>query len=182
MERNDYQLRETAIHESGHAVAHSRLGIYQICISLKSVDIYDEQGNLAAIQFGSSMADGVELVCDAEKARDQVLAFYAGYAALVAAGYSEEESARGADNDFAEAQYLLDLWQLGTASEWKEKSLVWMREERNVAAVLRVADELIMERQLVMDQINALIEVADGELPEAEYQRCKRAFWRRSET
>ena len=179
MEASFDKDKRTAIHEAGHAVAHSRLGILQDHVSIDPENIYDDEGNLLGATLGSAIAEGAEHVNSKEEAGDQVIACYAGYAALGAAGYSEEDAACGADDDFCIASYLLESWQIGEESDWKGKALAMMREQKNIAAVTRVAEELLQERRLVMDQINTLIEVADDEIPEEEYQRCKQAFWKR---
>ena len=173
--------RQTAIHEAGHAVAHCRLDIQQAFISIDPENIYDDEGNLLGTTLGKAIAEGVEHVYDQVQAGDQTLAYYAGYAALLAAGYSEEDASRGADDDFALAGYLIDLWQIGEETEWKHKAKILMLDDANIVAVARVAEELLLERRLVMGQIGALIEVADGDMPEQEYQRCKQSFWKRVE-
>lgn len=169
--------RHIAIHEAGHAVAHCRLNIQQAYVSIDPEEIYDDEGNLLGVTRGRAIAEGVEHVCDQVQAGDQVLAYYAGYAALVAVGYSEEDASLGADDDFALADYLIDSWEIGKDSEWKHKAVLLMRDEANIAAVARVSEELLRERRLVMDQVETLIDVADGGIPEEEYQRVKRAFW-----
>lgn len=177
MSEQSIRDRHTAIHEAGHAVAHCRLNIQQAYVSIDSEEFYDDDGILLGVTRGMAMAEGVEHVYDQVQAGDQVLAYYAGYAALLAVGFSEEEASLGADDDFALAEYLIDFWQIGNHSEWKQKAALLMRDEANIAAVARVSEELLLERRLVMDQVEALIDVADGGIPEAEYQRCKRAFW-----
>ena len=179
MERLHEHDDPTAIHEAGHAVAHCRLNIQQAYVSIDPEESYDDEGNLLAATPGRVIAEGVEHVYDQVQAGDQVLAYYAGYAALSAAGYSEEEALLGADDDFALAEYLIDLWQIGKDSEWKHKAEGLMRDEANVAAVARVYEELLLERRLTMDQVEVLIEVADGETLEEEYRRVKQAFWSR---
>ena len=85
------------------------------------------------------------------------------------AGCSDAVSSSGADDDFGYARYLLEYWEIGTETEWKEKSVALMREPRNIAAVARVAEELELERRLVMDLVETLIAIADGEASEADY-------------
>lgn len=98
-----------------------------------------------------------------------MLAYYAGHAALLAVGYSEADASLGADDDFALANYLIDSWQIGKDSEWKQKAIILMRDNANIAAVDRVSEELLRERRLVMDQVETLIDVADGGIPEEKY-------------
>ena len=162
-------------------MAHCRLNIQQAYVSIDPEDIYDDEGNLIGTTHGKAIAEGVEHVYDQVQAGDQTLAYYAGYAALLAAGYSEEDASLGADDDFALAGYLIDFWQIGDETEWKQKAKILMLDEANIVAVARVAEELLFERRLVMDQIGALIDVADGDIPEQEYQRCKQAYWKRVE-
>jgi hypothetical protein len=179
VEKSKKQDKHTAIHEAGHAVAHCRLNIQQAYVSIDREEIYDEEGNLLAVKRGRAIAEGIEHVCDQVQAGDQVLAYYAGFAALLAGGYSEKEAVLGADDDFALADYLIDFWQIGKDYEWKQKAVLLMQDESNVAAVARVSEELLRERRLVMDQVETLIDVADGGIPEREYQRVKKAFWSR---
>jgi hypothetical protein len=171
--------QQTAIHEAGHAVAHCRLNIRQAYVSIESEVIVDDEGNLLGVTHGRAIAEGVEHVYNQVQAGDQVLAYYAGYAALLAAGYREKDASLGAEDDFALAGYLVDYWQIGEESEWKKKAKLLMRNEANVAAVSRVSEELLLERRLVMNQVHALIDVADGRIAEDEYQGIKQALWKR---
>lgn len=178
MEQIRIDDKQTTIHEAGHAVAHCRLEIFQAYVSFDSEKIYDEDGNLKSSTLGRAVGEGWEHVCDQVQAGDQVLAYYAGYAALLAVGYGAEQASVGAEDDFFLASHLLEAWEIGEEDEWKQKAELLMRDKANVAAVARVAEELLWERHLVMDQVKMLIDVADGEMSEEEYQRMKQAFWK----
>jgi len=101
--------RAHAIHEAGHAVAHLRFGIEQDRVTIEPKD-----GNL-----GSSHAAGSESVWTKKAAPDMVLAYCAGYAAMVSAGYSDDdarEGCAGSDTaDFDEADELISKWGLSGA-------------------------------------------------------------------
>ena len=73
----------TAIHEAGHAVAHIRLGIEYGHAHI----VPDGKGLL-----GAACGAGVQNVWNKGEAENMVLAFCAGYAALVAAGYPGDEA------------------------------------------------------------------------------------------
>ena len=168
--------RHTAIHEAGHAVAHHRLNIMQAYVSIESENIYDDEGNLMGQNLGRVTAEGAKHVYSKAEAEDQALAFCSGYAALLAAGYSEAEALRGADDDFEWTRYLIDRWQLADESEWRRKALSTMCEAVNIAAVARISEELLEERRLEMHLIELLVDVADGQITEEKYQLIKRAF------
>jgi ATP-dependent Zn protease len=82
------ELKATAIHEAGHAVAHCRLEILQGLVSIEP--------NAETQTLGRSTAEGAEHVWSREEAESQVLALYAGYGALLAAGYPHEIAEHGA--------------------------------------------------------------------------------------
>ena len=84
------ELLLTAIHEAGHAVAHARLE----CSALVTIKPHNGM-------FGRcKLPEGKDHVSNAEDARVQVLCYCAGYAALIAAGYSDKSARLGADDDF----------------------------------------------------------------------------------
>ncbi len=163
-----------ALHEAGHAVVHYRLSIHQAWVSIGPAGARTGDGSLTA---GHTVGEGAEHVTDPVRAGDQVLAYYGGYAALVAAGYDETRASMGAADDFAMAAYLIDAWRIGEESEWKLKALELMRHADNVSAVARVANELQVERQLFADQVAMLVELADGRWTEEQYQQVKRLRW-----
>jgi ATP-dependent Zn protease len=151
----------TALHESGHAVAHVRLGIIQ-----SSVTIVERGGAL-----GCATAEGVEHVRDAAAAVKQVIAYGSGYAALMAAGHDEESAKEGADRDFAKAEGLIARFLSGDLTEWMARAVAMMREPRNVNAVTVVSDWLLREKTLDGDVIDLLVDLADGEISQVEFDR-----------
>ncbi len=155
----------TAIHEAGHAVAHYRLDIEQ---SMLTIEPNPEKGTA-----GSSSAEGPQHVWSREDAEPMVLAFYAGYGALLAAGYPHEVAEDGAWSDFEQAEQLIEFWGLdGTPDEWRAKSAELMAQPENVAAVRRLADQLLQDRTIDGQLLPIYIEVADGEATEQELERA----------
>jgi hypothetical protein len=89
----------------------------------------------------------------------------AGYAAVIAAGFSEAEAAAGCDEtdecDFRKVQ--------GDLETAKAKAVDLMRELENMKAVKRIADELLLRRRLHGDHVGLLIDLEFGEISEQEY-------------
>ncbi len=160
-------------------MAHCRLGIEQGSVSIGAEEIYDDKGDLAARNLGRSVSAGIGHVWDEEGARDQVLAYYSGYAALLAAGYSREVALFGAEDDFEWASQLIDTWQIGSEPQLKEMAEAMMLQPENIAAVARIAEELMLERRLEYDHIEVLVDVADGQTTEEQYQFFKQQFAQR---
>ena len=155
---------ETALHEAGHAVAHVRLDIQQTGVSIKPVP---EQGRLGAVN-----AEGIENVWDSEGAQAQVLAYCAGYAALIAVGLEEARAVEGADDDFDSAVELIESWGLdGTIEIWKQRAVSMMQEPRNLLAVRTVAERLERDGSLDDQWIDMLVDLADGEISSKEFER-----------
>lgn len=155
-------LKLTALHEAGHAVAHVRLEIQQG----RATIVPDDQN------AGAVSAEGVEHVYSAEAATPMVEAYCAGYAALVAAGYSEELAAAGAGNDFANAELLIEQWNLGgDLQHWKLRAVELMGTPANRRAVELVAEHLVAHRTLDGDYLDLLVDLADGSCTEQEFAR-----------
>jgi hypothetical protein len=156
----DLTVLHTAIHEAGHAVAHVRLGIMQ-----QELSIFPKEGTL-----GHATAEGAQHVWSAKEAEPMVLAYLAGYAALIAAGHGEGVARAGADSDFAEAEELIKFWGLaGSLDDWRARAVELMAEQRNVRAVALIAEELT--RTLPAECAEALVDVADGGTTQEEYLR-----------
>lgn len=51
-----------------------------------------------------------------------------------------------------------------------------MQQPENVKAVKRIAEELMLRRQLHPDHVMRLLELSDGELTESEYQQLVSLF------
>ena len=127
----DEACKAVAIHEAGHAVAHVRLGLDHDGANI----IPDEDG-----QLGGAAGEGQEHVEGERGAKHVVLAFCAGYAALVAAGHAEDTARVGADDDFEQAREVIDSWGLpGGFESWQAQAVELMSRPENVAAVALVA-------------------------------------------
>lgn len=155
---------KTAIHEAGHAVAHIRYGIDHNGATIVS----DPDRGL----LGAAAALGADSVWDKAAAESQVIAFCAGYAALVAAGCPPDAAVEGADDDFAQATELLEFWGLeGALQDWQARTVEVMQRPENVAAVSLLARHLLERKTLDGDHCEVLVEVADGVSTEADLAR-----------
>ncbi len=158
----DDEERKTAIHEAGHAVASVRLFPDRLVLEV-SIEPEPDKGLL-----GKHAADELTVLCstpdEQAAASFEAEAIYscAGYAAVLAAGYPEAEAIAGCESDFAEAGDLLDIG--------KSKAVELMQRPENQQAVKHVADELSRHRCLDGDHVAVLINVADGDMTEKEYQ------------
>lgn len=167
MKMNDQQY--IAIHEAGHAVAHHRFNIQQGVVT-----IVPANGNL-----GTASGEGIDHVRSADEAEPMVLAYCAGYAALVAAGYDDDLARNGADDDFDNAQAIIEQWELeGDLSTWQAKSVEIMSTDENRKAVDRVAKELIEREMIDADDVSLCVCITDGEMSEDEYAQIKHSFSR----
>jgi hypothetical protein len=147
----------TAIHEAGHAVAWARLFPTRYVMGVSIVPDY-EDGSAGSFEGEHLSGDeGDEHLAH----RDAWLC--AGYAAVLTAGYSEDEAAAGCDSDFDDVHD-----DLATA---KSKALELMNQTENVAAVKCIAEELMQRRALHPDHVTLLLDLSDGEVTESEYQQ-----------
>ena len=161
------EQNKTAIHEAGHAVA---------CYRLFGDDRYG--GRLTIVPRGDLLGshraeelvfDGTEEVTAEERQAFENEAIYscAGYAAMLAVGYAEEEALAGCEADFEKAERVCNV-RLYVS---KEKAIALMMQPQNIAAVARVAGELLSRSTLEWEEVEILIDVADGEATEQDYQR-----------
>ena len=102
-------IKHTAIYEAGHAVANVRIDVLK-----DQITIDPGEGLL-----GGSIAEGKNHVWNAKDAAKQVYSYCAGYAALMALGYSAEVPCLGAGDDYVE---MLVEWADGnmTDEEWRQ--------------------------------------------------------------
>jgi hypothetical protein len=147
----------TAIHEAGHAVAHFRLRIDQLGASIAS------DGNLAGYSHASSS------VFNGRDAEDQVIAYCSGYAACLAANLPDADA--GCGDDLEKAQELIESWQLGSLTEWQAKAVELLSRPENISAVALIAKHLLRWQTLDVDYMGMLLEVADGNMTTAEFDR-----------
>ena len=95
-------LRRTAIHEAGHAVAFIR-----ICNSHHGPVTLKPEGE--APSLGRSVGFGLEHIKSPKDAENQVFIHLAGYAALIAAGEAHDDAATGAEQDLQEARKAIEV-------------------------------------------------------------------------
>ena len=160
--------KETAIHEAGHAVAFYRLfGDAARYGHTLTIEPHEDL-------LGSHRAEELVFHGVGELTAEQRLAFEneaiyscAGYAAVLAAGYSDEAALAGCGSDFDKAERACDI----PLNVSKEKAVELMTLPENTAAVARVAGELLSQSTLESDEVEILIAVADGKATEQDYQR-----------
>ena len=155
-------IKHTAIYEAGHAVANVRID------DLKDQITIDPGEGL----LGGLIAEGKNHVRNAKDAAKQVYSYCAGYAALMALGYSAEVPCLGAGDDFENASDLLEMWDLpGTLDEWLNRSAEFMSEPKNIRAVEFVANALMEYKTLDGDYVEMLVEWADGNMTDEEWRQ-----------
>lgn len=157
----DEYNRTTAIHEAGHAVAFARLfpGMYADCVSM----LQDE--NSKGHHSAPEMLISHETTDIEAEAHFSTMAKYncSGWAAVMLAGYSNEIAELGCEDDFEKAGHRI--------GDSKEKALKILGGGTNMAAVMRIASELLERGTLSGEQVAILISVADGETSENEYSQ-----------
>jgi hypothetical protein len=152
-----------AIHEAGHAVAHRRLlpeTWFSRGMGIVPEEEHEEEGAAAWSANEHSVCEDDLPAGDLDACR------CAGYAAVIAAGHSEDDAAAGCDEDADECDFKRVR---GDLAEAKSRAVALMRRQENVQAVKRLADELLLRRQLHGDHVALLIDLADGEISEKEY-------------
>ncbi len=155
---HDLQNRHhTAIHETGHAVAHFRLNIEQLSASITP------EGQ----QLGRVLADSS--VWNKQDAEDQVIAYCSGYAACTAADLAAADE--GCEDDFEKAQEIIDSWLLGRLADWKTNAVQLMSRHENIRAVALIAKKLERWETLDADYMDVLLGQADGKMTEAEVEK-----------
>jgi len=158
----------TAYHEAGHAVACYRL--FKDDRRYGGRLTIEPRGDLLGGHFAEELVFyGTEEVTAEERQAFENEAIYAcaGYAAMLAAGYAEEEALAGCEADFEKAERVCNV-RLYVS---KEQAMALMMQPQNIAAVARVAGELLSRSTLEWDEVEILIDVADGEATEQDYQR-----------
>jgi ATP-dependent Zn protease len=167
-------LQATATHEAGHAVAAVRL---EIEYGTATIVPDEKTGTLGAVScddryYTHQEEDGLLIgTVSQELVEKQFILCFAGYAALIAAGHSEEEALSGTGQDISDAEQLLELVPSAPLEHWKEEAVALMKRPENINAVRRVANQLIKDCRLLADMIDVLVEVADGNCTEADYER-----------
>ncbi len=161
-------LKQTAIHEAGHAIAFYRL-FGDAAQYGHTLTIEPHEDLLGSHQAEEMVFHGVgELTAEQRLAfENEAIYSCAGYAAVLAAGYSDEAALAGCESDFDKAERACDV-RLDVS---KEKAVELMTLPENASAVARVAGELLSQSTLEWDEVEILINIADGEATEQDYQR-----------
>lgn len=86
-----------------------------------------------------------------------------GYAACVAAGFSNEDAVYGCGPDFEKAGHRLEAA--------KAKAIDLMTQQKNINAVRILADKLLEFGFVDYDHADVLMDLADGKTNESEYEQ-----------
>jgi hypothetical protein len=152
----DSRRRQTAIHEAGHAVAFYRL-FENFRMSWYVTIVPDpDDDTLGHHAFEGDFSNP-------DRDSDHETCSCAGYGAVRASGQEESEATWGCGFDFENVRSDLEAA--------KARALDLMTRPENVRAVQRLADELLSRETIPGDEIEVLIDVADGELSEEDFQR-----------
>lgn len=153
------EKKHTAIHEAGHAVASVRLEID--CGVTSIIPEEDILGHHQTREFDGFLHDP----------QDEVICLCAGYAALIAAGYDKEEASLGCGADFGNAKAISENYGLGPFEQQLMQATELMGTPENRKAVKVVADALMERSNIDFDLCSVLVDLSDGEITEAEYER-----------
>ena len=155
-------LRWVAIHEAGHGVSRLRLFPDQYFEDISIAQEEDSLGRLT-LSFDTTVVPRFSSDEEGEDVflRDAICAC-AGYAACVAAGYSQEQALSGCESDFERAGHRKE--------RACELALELMASGANVLAVRLLADKLLELTTVDHDHILILMQLTDGECSEAEYR------------
>jgi hypothetical protein len=159
--REENKLRHTAIHEAGHALAHIRLRILQT-----TATIVRDKDRLGAVHAEDS-------VWNAQEAAEQVLSLCSGYGALRACGYDDRDARLGADEDFEEAERLIEFWALESLEDWLKKAVEFHSTPKNRKAIGLLADGLLKYKTLSASFMDCLVDYSDGEMSESEWKQYR---------
>ncbi len=162
---HDTPLRIAAFREAGHAVAHSRLRGPRRHPGVVSIISY--------ANGAGPMTREEEWSTDAEYMQDKVVILCAGYAACIAAEIEDAVAKQSCHADFVKAEEIIAGWHLAPLGEHLEEAVDLMWEPENRRAVARLADELSRHLLLLPQEIDVLIEVANGGISEAELARLR---------
>lgn len=163
----DIEQKKTAIHEAGHAVARER---YMIGQSGTSIIPNHEEGHLG-FSSGNHLTPHEEDI-----GKENLTVYLAGYAAMVVAGYSEEDACSGAGSDFEKAIDEIRFISGGNLDYWKKQTVSFMSEPANAHAVTALAEVLIDNLTLNGDEVSIVIEAADeGDNPKQVLDTVRKA-------
>lgn len=164
---NDRINQTTALHEAGHALVFVRLFPEQhgFEVTIRPDIEARSQGHCSTLDVSTvSIATPVN---EAERAfRDYAIFCCAGYAALIAQGYGQQDAELGCESDFEEAGRYLD--------HGKREAVKLLSQPENIEAAKLLAQELLENEMLRWDEVEVIVSVADGETTQAEYEEFKR--------
>ncbi|MBK8994617.1 MAG: hypothetical protein IPM35_02550 [Myxococcales bacterium] len=147
---------KTAFHEAGHAVADCRLGF--VC---GIVSIEPRPGTRGhAVHLSEDGSDD-----------DLIIALLAGYAAAVRAGGDPVQEKEGAWSDFERASEILERTGRTDLAPHLARAETFVRD--NWSAIERVAAELIEWRTIEGQELEVVLEVADGNATDADLARFR---------
>lgn len=157
------QKRTTAIHEAGHAVSQLRMGFGQGEVSI----IPNEE----EARWGRAVGEGPQHCWNEEQARGMLIGLCAGYGAVKANGYTDEDAESGCCDDFEKAEEMARFWFPGSKLEqWKQEAVEFISRPDNLRAVVLVAAELERRGVLEGEHAEILIELADGACTDEDYR------------
>ena len=152
----------TAIHEAGHAVACFRLFPDRMTGTLSILRNRDD-GLLGSHESEKILLPRSTGDDDAERIFESDAVYTcAGYGAMIAKGFPEEEAIVGCEQDFEEARPRLNAA--------KVKAVELMSSTENIKAVSRLAEELMRFKSMQPDHVEVVIELTQGECSETEYR------------
>ena len=162
------ELKRTAIHEAGHAVAFYRLFGESPRYGHK-LTIDPHEGKLGSHSAEDLVFDGLAPLSADESQAFENEAIYAcaGYAALRAAGYQEDIANSGCQSDFDIAEQTSNFPLVIV----KEKAVELMTDAQNISAVERLVGELLSRPTLEWEEGEMLIDLADGGVSEDDYKK-----------
>lgn len=161
----DSQLKTTAFREAGQAVAHHRLRGPRRNAGVLSIISYANGAQSALLQE--------DWTPDTENMQDKVVILCAGYAACGAAGIADAIARQCCASDLAKAHEIIADWHLAPFDELLNEAIDLMWQPENQRAVARLADELSLHLLLLPQEIDVLIDVTDGAIPETELARLR---------
>lgn len=151
--------RETAFHEAGHAVADCRFGFVCGVVSIEPRPGLGTRGHATCLYEHEGTDD------------DVILALLAGYAAAVRSGEDSDDAKEGASSDFERALEILARSERTELASHLERAEAFVRD--NWTAIERVAVELIEWRTIDGQELEVVLDVADGNATDADLARFR---------
>lgn len=159
--------RVIAIHEAGHAVAFYLLKFREMGLLNRRLSMVPHDGKAGTFQHEEILFEEDSHLSEAEQ--DEVfhnvgIFSCGGYAAVIAAGFSEEKAVEGCCSDFETAS------QHGELESLQQEAIELLSTNDAKKAVNRVAAELLESRTIDAETLDMLLRVCFGELTEEDFQ------------